>query len=70
MKHIEVRYHHIQEFVTEKNLELRKIDTEVNIVDGLTKPHLEQRFRFLRNTMGLRQKTEQKEAERIDPIGK
>ena len=32
-KHIEVRYHHIQELVTEKKLEVWKIDTEVNIID-------------------------------------
>ena len=37
-KHIEVQYHHIRELVTEKKLEIRKIDTEVNIVDCLTMP--------------------------------
>ena len=41
MKHIEVRYHHIRELVTEKRLEIRKIDTELNIADGLRKPVLE-----------------------------
>ena len=30
-------YHHFRELVTEKKLEIRKIDTEVNIVDSLTK---------------------------------
>ena len=63
-KHIEVRYHHIRELVTEKKLEVRKIDTEVNIADCLTKPLPDQRFGALRTKMGLRQATEQKKAER------
>ena len=37
-KHIEVWYHHILELMTEKKLEVGKIDTKVNIVDCLTKP--------------------------------
>ena len=37
-KHIEVWYHHIRELVTEKKLEVRKIDTKVNIANSLTKP--------------------------------
>ena len=35
-KHIEVRYHHIRALVTENRLKIRKIDTELNIVDSLT----------------------------------
>ena len=49
-KHIEVRFHHIRELVTEKTLEVRKIDIEVNIADSLTKPLLEQRFGALRTS--------------------
>ena len=52
-KHIEVRFHHIRELVTEKKLEVRKIDTKVNIVDCLTKPLPDQRFGALRTKMGL-----------------
>ena len=52
-KHIEVWFHHIRELVTKKKLEVWKIDTEVNIVDCLTKPLPEQRFRALRTMMGL-----------------
>ena len=63
-KHIEVRYHHIRELVTEKKLEVRKIDIEVNIADCLTKTLPDQRFGALRTKMGLRQATEQKKAER------
>ena len=44
MKHIEVRYHHIRELVIDKKLDVRKVDTEVNIVDSLTKPLPHQHF--------------------------
>ena len=64
MKHIEVRFHHIRELVTEKKLEVRKIDIEVNIADFLAKPLPDQRFGALRTKLGLRQATEQSRAER------
>ena len=35
----------------EKKLEIRKIDTKVDIIDCLTKPLLEQCFTSLRNTV-------------------
>ena len=54
MKHIEVSYHHIWELVTNKKLEVWKIDTDVNIVDGLTKTLLDHLFSALRRQMGLR----------------
>ena len=63
-KHIDVRYHYIQELVIEKKLKVWRIDIEVNIVDCLTKPLPDQRFGALRTKMGLRQATEQKKAER------
>ena len=64
MKHIEVGFHHILELITEKKLEVQKIDTEVNIADCLTKPLPKQRFGALRTMMGLWQATEQVRAER------
>ena len=64
MKHIEIWFHHIYELVTEKKLEVRKIDTEVNIVDFPTKPLSYQHFGALRKKMGLRQATELNRAER------
>ena len=39
------------------------IDTKVNIVDCLTKPLPDQRFRALRTKLGLQQETELKRAE-------
>ena len=64
MKHIEVRYHHIRELVTSKKLEVRKVDIEVNIVDSLIKPLLDQHFNALRGHMGLQQASEQRRVER------
>ena len=52
-KHIEAWFHHIRELVIERKLEVQKIDIEVNIANYLTKPLLEQRFRSLRDRMGL-----------------
>ena len=60
MKHIEVAFHHIQELITEKKLEVQKIDTQVNIADCSTKPLPNQRFRALRTMIGLQQANEQK----------
>ena len=63
-KHIEVRYHHIRELVIDKKLEVRKVDTEVNIADSLTKPLLDQHFNTLREHMELQQESEQRRDER------
>ena len=63
-KHIEVWFHHIWELVMEKKLEIRKIDTEVNIADFLMKPLLRQCFRTLKTKMRLQQETEQKKTKR------
>ena len=57
-KHIEIRFRHIRELVTKKKLKVRKINTEVNIVDCVMKPLPEQRFGTLRTMMGLRKVTE------------
>ena len=54
---------------SEKKPEIRKIDNEMNIVDCLTKPLPEQRFRALRTTMGL-QVIEQMGAEQTIAVGK
>ena len=62
--HIEVRYHHIRELVTNKKLEVQKVDTEVNITNSLTKTLLDQRFNALTGHMGLQQATEQRRAKR------
>ena len=38
--HAKMRYHHIQELITNKKLEVRKVDTELNIAASMTKPLL------------------------------
>ena len=54
-KDIEVRYHHIWEPIKEKRLKIRKIDTELNITVGLTKPLLDDQLRTLTVRSGLQQ---------------
>ena len=58
-----MRYHYIWEFVIEKKLEVRNVDTKVNIVDNLMKPLLDQRFEALRKHMELQQAKENGKAE-------
>ena len=72
-----MQFHHIQELITEKKLEVRKIDTKVNITNCLTKLLLEQHFGALRTRMGLRQAIELKGVDqgvegksKTDPIGR
>ena len=36
-KNVKLGYHHIRELMTEKKLEIWKMDTKVNIADCLTK---------------------------------
>ena len=64
MKRIVVRYHHILELVIDKKVDIRKVDIEVNIVDSLTKPLSDQRFKALRGHTGLQQASKQRGAER------
>ena len=60
-KHIEVRYH-IQELITDKKLDVWKVDTELNIADSLTKPLSDHHFGTLRRQIGLLQSEEQRRA--------
>ena len=60
MKRIVVRYHHILELVIDKKVDIRKVDIEVNIVDSLTKPLSDQRFKALRGHTGLQQESKQR----------
>ena len=57
-----MRYHHIQELVTNKKLDVQKVDTEVNIIDNLTKQLPNQHFGTLRGQMGLLQADERNKA--------
>ena len=58
-----MRYHHIRELITDKKLEVWKVDTNVNIVDSLMKPLPNHRFRVLRRQMELHQAKEHKGVE-------
>ena len=63
-KHIEVRYHHIRELVTNKKLEVRKVDTKVNIANNVTKSLPDQRSNAVRGHIGLQQASDPRRPER------
>ena len=50
-KHIQIRYHHVRELITNKTIKLVKIDTEFNIADIGTKALPAPRFKFLRDRL-------------------
>nr|GEV96480.1 hypothetical protein [Tanacetum cinerariifolium] len=53
-KHIDVRYHFIQEQVENRIVELYFVWTEYQLVDIFTKPLLRERFNFLIEKLGMR----------------
>ena len=55
LKHMNVRYHFVQDYVTTCKLSLEKISTTEIVADGMTKCLLIDRFRSLRHQMGLRE---------------
>jgi hypothetical protein len=53
-KHIEVRYHFVRDCATQGMLSLEKISTTDNVADVMTKSLSMDRFRSLRNRMGVK----------------
>jgi hypothetical protein len=52
-KHIEVRYHFVRDYATKEMLNLEKVSTTDNVADAMTKSLSMDRFRSLRNRMGV-----------------
>jgi hypothetical protein len=52
-KHIEVRYHFARDCATKEMLSLEKVATTDNVADAMTKSLSTDRFRSLRNWMGM-----------------
>ena len=52
-KHIDVRYHFVRDCVNSGKIGLEKISTNDNVADGMTKCLLADRFRSLRQEMGV-----------------
>ena len=53
-KNIDVRSHFIRDYITKGKLDLEKISTADNVVDGMTKCLSADRFQSLRHQMGVR----------------
>ena len=53
MKHIDIKYHAIQEWIKDEQIELQYISTEGQLADILTKSLPYERFKQLRNKIGL-----------------
>ena len=52
-KHIDFRYHFIQDYIISGKIGLEKIPTTDNVADGMTKCLSADRFRSLRHQMGV-----------------
>ena len=52
-KHIDIKHHFIRDHVQKRDIELRFIDTEVQIADIFTKPLAEDRFCNIKNLLNM-----------------
>ena len=50
-KHIALKYHHFRQFVLNKMIVIKPIDTTEQLADILTKPLNEQQFAYLRHKL-------------------
>ena len=52
-KHIPIKFHFLQEQVTEKNIKLEYIETKEQVADIFTKPLPSETFEYLREKLGV-----------------
>jgi len=52
-KHIEIRHHFIRDHVNNGDCEIQCVSTENQLADLFTKPLNKERFKFLRNELGI-----------------
>ena len=52
-KHIEIRYHYIQDMVQKGAIKLKYVPTEELVVDVLTKPISRVKFEYFRDKLGV-----------------
>jgi hypothetical protein len=53
VKHIDVKYHYIRELVENKAIDVRYVNTKLNVADGFTKPLAPKPFQQMQSRMGL-----------------
>lgn len=53
-KHISIQHHFVREKVTSGEIDLKFINTEDQIADGLTKPLAKDKFQKFRDLLGVR----------------
>jgi hypothetical protein len=56
-KHIEIRYHFIQDRIQKGAVKLRYISTDEQVANILTKPSVKRKFVFFRDKLGVMQNT-------------
>ena len=55
-KHVDTRYHFIQECITKKEVELKYVKSHYQVVDIFTKPLKFEDFKRLRSSIGVKKK--------------
>jgi len=52
-KHIEIHHHFIRDHVSNRDCEVKFVETKLQLADIFTKPLQKERFFFLRNKLGI-----------------
>lgn len=53
MKHIDVHYHFVRDMVEDDKIILKKIDTNLNLLNMLTQSVTREKFNWFKNSLGL-----------------
>jgi hypothetical protein len=55
-KHIEIKYHYVQDMVQKREIKLQYISTDEHVANVLTKPLSKVKFDYFRDKLGVVQK--------------
>lgn len=53
-KHIEVKHHFLRDHVQKGDIELKIVETKLQLVDFLTKPLIEDMFKFMKSLINMK----------------